>query len=115
MRARRLRRGVSHLVRGLVLVLLLSTGGSAQIPETITYQGRLNGPGGPVSATLAMTFAIYDHKTGTALLWTETHAAVTVDQGQFSVELGSLVPFTPALAFDVPYFLGIAVGADPEM
>src|SRR4030095_11521372 len=114
MRARRLRRGLSHLVRGLVLVLLLSTGGSAQIPETITYQGRLNGPGGPVSATLAMTFAIYDQKTGPALpLWTETYAAVTVDQGQFSVELGSLVPFAPALAFDVPYFLGIPVGAHP--
>ena len=85
MRARRLRLGVSHLVRGFVLVLLLSTGGSAQIPETIAYQGRLNGPGGPVSDTLAMTFAIYDQKMGQAPpLWTELHAAVTVDQGQFS-------------------------------
>src|SRR4030095_7840007 len=105
----------SSLVAGLV-DRLVSTGGSAQIPQTITYQGRLTGPGGPVSATLAMTFAIYDQKTGPAPpLWGELHAAVTVDQGQFTVELGSLVPFTPALAFDVPYFLGITVGADPEM
>ena len=117
MRARRLRRGLSLLVRGFVLVLLLSPEGSAQIPETITYQGHLTGQGGgPVSGTLAMTFAIYTAKTGGSALWTETHPAVPVDNGQFSVELGSVTPFDSVpLTFDVPYFLGTTVGADTEM
>ena len=117
MRARRLRRGLSLIVRGFVLVLLLSAEGSAQIPETITYQGHLTGQGGgPVSGTLAMTFAIYTAKTGGSALWTETHPAVPVDNGQFSVELGSVTPFDSVpLTFDVPYFLGTTVGADTEM
>lgn len=119
MRARRLRVGLSHLVCGCVFVLLLSPEGRAQIPQTIAYQGRLNGPGGPISDTLTMTFTIYDKKTGSVPplvpLWTETYPAVVVDEGHFSVELGSINPLAPALAFDVPYFLGITVGSDPEM
>ena len=114
MRATNLRWTLSHLVRGFVLVLLLSPEGTAQIPQTLTYQGKLNGMGMPVSDTLSMTFAIYDQKMGGSSLWTETHPAVTVDKGQFSVELGSVTPLT-TLAFDVPYFLGIKVGNDMEM
>jgi hypothetical protein len=67
MRARRLRRGLSHLARGFVFVLLLSPTASAQIPQTITYQGHLTEPGGgPVTGTFTMTFNIYDKKTGPA-------------------------------------------------
>ena len=65
-----------------------------------------------------MTFAIYDKKSGPApplvLLWAETHPAVVVDQGQFSVQRGRIDPFAPALACDVPGFLGITVGSDSE-
>lgn len=49
---------------------------------------------------------------GTAL-WSETHPAVTLTNGQFSVELGSITPIN--LDFSAKYYLGIQVGSDSEM
>ncbi len=122
MSARRLRRRWSHLVRGFVLVLLFSTAGGAQIPETITYQGRLTGQGAPAPGTHTMTFKIYDKTSPPnpqfVLLWAEMQSVTVDQQGQFSVELGSVTAFdsvTPPLTFDAPYFLGIEVGTDGEM
>lgn len=89
--------------------------GWAQLPETINYQGRLSHAGGAlVNGTLAMSFAIYNDKNAATPLWTEAYAAVQVTNGQFSVDLGSVTPLT-SLTFDEKYWLGITVGADPEM
>jgi hypothetical protein len=89
--------------------------GWAQLPETINYQGRLSHAGGAlVNGTLAMSFAIYNDKNAATPLWTESYAAVQVTNGQFSVDLGSVTPLT-SLTFDEKYWLGITVGADPEM
>jgi len=89
--------------------------GQAQLPETINYQGRLSHAGGQlVNGTLAMSFAIYNDKNAATPLWTESYAAVQVTNGQFSVDLGSVTPLT-SLTFDEKYWLGITVGADPEM
>jgi len=48
-----------------------------------------------------------------AEVWQEAHS-VTVSQGYFSVELGSVTPLSPAL-FQQALLLGITVGSDPEM
>ena len=61
-----------------------------------------------------MTFKLYDAATGGNLQWSETQASVSVSQGIFDVILGLVTPFPP-LPFDVPYFLSVTVGADPEM
>ena len=91
----------------------------AQIPETITYQGHLNASagGGPVDENVDITVSIYDQRTAQVPpLWTEAHPGVTVSNGFFTIELGSIVPFSSVpLLFDVPYFLGITVGTDAEM
>jgi len=99
----------------LTLILLAAPGVAvAVIPVTINYQGQLNSAGGvPVTATVSITFSLYDVAVGGVPLWTSTRS-VAVSMGLFSEELGSVTPFGP-LAFDVPYWLGVKVGTDAEM
>ncbi|MCP4537574.1 MAG: hypothetical protein GY832_10540 [Chloroflexi bacterium] len=85
---------------------------------TVNYQGRLADSGGsPIDNTnpgLGMIFALYDVESGGSPVWTETHANVPVSQGLFSVRLGSTTALdTSHLTGD--RWLGIQVGADPEM
>lgn len=88
---------------------------TAAPPQTVNYQGSLSSAGNPVNGATSVTFRLYDVSTGGAALWTETQS-VNVVNGLFSVSLGSTTTFASAnLAFDVPYFLGITVGADAEM
>jgi hypothetical protein len=89
---------------------------SAQIPRTVSYQGRLLGAGGaPVpDGDYQLDLAIYDVPSGPdAALWTETHNAVPVAAGYFHVMLGSLT--TLDLPFDAPYWLGISIGGGSEL
>jgi hypothetical protein len=87
----------------------------AGVPETISYQGVLTDVGGaPVpDGPYDLSFNLYDAATDGTLLWSETQNAVSVTSGGFSVLLGSVVALT--LSFDAPYYLGISVGADPEL
>ena len=57
----------------------------------VNYQGRLADiEGNPLDGTYGMTFALYDAPTGGALMWgPESHAAVPVSDGLFSVGLGN--------------------------
>jgi trimeric autotransporter adhesin len=88
-------------------------GAAAQIPDKLNYQGKLtNSSGQPVSATVSMVFQLYDVATGGSALYAEAQT-VAVTNGIFNVAIGSETPLS--LPFDVPYFLGVTVGADPEM
>jgi hypothetical protein len=91
------------------------------VPATLNEQGRLlHLDGSPVTGTAMMTFALYDAADATTALWTETQS-VTLDQGYFNVELGSMTSLssaaalTTALSAGTPLFLGVAVGSDSEM
>jgi len=83
-------------------------------PATLNYQGDLaNASSQPVSnGALTMTFRLYDAATAGNLLYSETQT-VSVASGLFNVRIGAVTPI--ALPFDVPYFLGVTVGADAEM
>jgi hypothetical protein len=119
-RAERLHREEDVAMRAVIvlcvvaLVALAFEAGTAQVPETLNYQGTLlDSAGSPVSdGDYSITFRIYNTDTGGTALWTETQT-VTVTDGIFNVILGSTVPVT--LLFDVPYWLGVSVGADPEL
>ena len=113
------KRTAKVLVGLLVVVLLLtllSSVGYAQIPQKMNYQGYLtNAAGVPINGTLQMVFSIYNVSSGGSPLWTETHS-VTVSQGIYSVILGEgSTPNPINLPFDTTYYLGVQVGADPEM
>lgn len=83
-------------------------------PQTMHFQGYLkDSSNDPVDGNVDIVFALYDVSTGGSALWTETHNAVPVTDGVYSVVLGSSTPID--LAFDTTYYLGVKVGADSEM
>lgn len=101
----------------LIVWLIIPMMSYAQIPRTISYQGYLEDSVGPVDGSVPMTFSLYSVDTGGTPLWTETHGSVAVKQGVYSVVLGSVDEAGNPLnlAFDMQYYLGVAVGADAEM
>lgn len=102
-------------LNGLLAPLAQTTGSSF---TTINYQGRLaDSSGAPIDNTnpgVGMTFALYDVETSGSPLWSETHAAVRVNEGLFSVKLGSVNALSASL-LSGDRWLGIRVGADAEM
>ncbi len=84
------------------------------VPPTVGYQGRLTDASGhPIDATVSVTFAVYGAPTGGTPLWTETQS-VAFANGYFAVQLGATTPLGTTFA-GAPRYLGVAVGADPEM
>ncbi|HEY5375298.1 MAG TPA: hypothetical protein VIK01_16575, partial [Polyangiaceae bacterium] len=70
--------------------------------------------GDPVSSKLKIVFNVYaDAKGGTAL-WTEEQN-ITLDDGYFSAQLGSVTAIPPTLFDGTVRYLGVTVGADAEM
>ncbi len=83
----------------------------ASIPHQISYQGQLTGPSGePLSGFYDFEFGIFDAETGGMQLWDESHAGVNVNDGLFSIMLGSATPID--LSFDGTYWLEIIVGGE---
>ncbi|MFH1892627.1 MAG: hypothetical protein ABIK83_08100 [Candidatus Zixiibacteriota bacterium] len=98
----------------LVWVLLVSLV-NADVPSTMTYQGRLtDNAGNPVTdMPRNVTFKIYDETS--TVRWEESHTITTVD-GLFTVQLGSNgSPLTADVFNYDECWLGITVGADPEI
>lgn len=101
------------VVAALCVANLSATFGQA--PRTISHQGFLTDLGGsPVADdTRPMTFSIYDLASGGTALWSETKSVAT-SGGIYNTELGSLNPINGVL-FNQDLWLGVKVGADPEM
>ena len=100
---------------GLALILLPGLV-YPEIPKQINYQGYLTSAQGvPVNENVQMVFALYDALSGGTKLWEETHN-VNVTRGVYNVILGEGTPSNPVnLPFDIPYYLSVRVGSDPEM
>jgi hypothetical protein len=100
----------------VLLPVLLAGPALAVVPATMSYQGVLMDNGGALvpDGNYSLTFRLYTIASGGVALWTETQNPVAVSRGGFSVILGSVAPLT-GIPFDVPYWLGITVGAGTEM
>lgn len=98
----------------LFSLVLIPVAVQGAIPQSINHQGYLTDAGGlPVNGTVTMTFKIYDADAGGNMLWSQS-LGVPVNKGVYSVNLGG--GGNPInLAFDIPYYLGVQVGVDPEM
>lgn len=102
---------------GIILTLGMLFGvsyASAQsVPKYMSYQGELtDSSNNPVTATVSVEFKLYNALSGGSELWSETQS-VSVTNGFFSVQLGSVTPLT--LDFDQQYFLSLNVASDGEM
>jgi len=87
---------------------------SKSVPGQLSYQGFLVDATDSlaVTATLEMTFRLYDSETKGAELWSEIHPTVEVSNGLFQVLLGSITSF-PANLFDEPsLWLQTEVGSE---
>ena len=85
-----------------------------EIPVTMNYQGYLTDAyNEPLTDYVTVTLSLYETETAEVPVWTETHSDVYVEDGLFSILMGSVTPLD--VDFDTPYFLGVAVGEDAEM
>jgi hypothetical protein len=92
------------LIIGLVSITSLS---SAEIPQVISYQGKVTDSVGTQVAdnTYTMRFRIYDAATAGTVLWDSGNQSVAVAGGVFSVLLGESPQPTLDLPFDADYWL----------
>lgn len=91
-------------------------------PRLIIYQGRLTDAAGtPLpDGAKSVRFIIWNHATNSAPaneIWNSGPLTVTTTTGLFSVMLGASPQpvLAPALLTDTSRWLGISVGADPEI
>ena len=96
---------------GIVLVsifVLTCAHVSAGIPHYMQFQGKATDINDtPLNGPHDLTFRIYDAETEGNLLWSETHSAVPVENGVFSVLLGGVTPLD--LVFDNPYWISTEI------
>ncbi|MBK7142690.1 MAG: hypothetical protein IPH75_11490 [bacterium] len=100
-----------------LFLLVVAQVATADVPRSLSYQGRLTDAGGvPLSGVYNIEFKISDAAVLGALLYASGPQPVTVTNGLFSVNIGA--PPMPALPLnifaDTSRYLGITVGADPE-
>lgn len=108
---------VKVLISGLLFAVFCFYSLSySDVPQMINYQGKITTPQGALIDTIvSMTFAIYTDSTGSDSLWSEVHSAVQVEKGIFSVLLGAVNPLSDTVFTGEVRYLGVKVGADPEM
>lgn len=107
------------LCLSLVIVCLFALSLQAEVPQRTSYQGYLtDNSNNPLNGSYDLTFKIYDDSIGSNILYEETHTGVPVVEGLFSVLIGGLSfvgPYDDYLFAEPDRFLGIQVGADPEL
>lgn len=102
------------LILGVIFLVVLAQFSWADVPETMSYQGRLTNRDGTAVADgdYKLTFRLYDAATGDTALWSEMQG-VEVNSGIFSVILGSITPLsTASLSFATQYWLGIEINGN---
>ncbi|MCK5125245.1 MAG: hypothetical protein KAR42_03225 [candidate division Zixibacteria bacterium] len=100
-----------------IILLFCTTILVAEVPSSITYQGRLTDDTGvPVAdGSYELTFSIYEGKANGTPLWTAPSRNVYVNGGLFTFDLGYSPSFPEGLFEDSVRYLGITVGSDAEI
>lgn len=104
-----------QVVAALVVEALVAGPAFAAVPHRLTEQGRLfDSAGTPLTGTVSVVFTIYDAASGGHALWSEPQS-IPLDDGYFSAEIGVVTPFPAGLWDGSVRYVGVKVGADPEM
>ncbi len=106
---------MKKLLTLIIGLLVLGTFTEAQIAKTITYQGVLkDASGARVTGTVDLDLNIYA-ASGGGSLYADGHAGVSVDNGLFSVVIGTGSGGAISLPFNEAYELGITVDSGTEL
>lgn len=108
-----------------VFIFLAVVPASAAINSQINFQGKITNPDGTniANGSYSIVFSLYNVASAGTATWAETDL-VTVTDGVFQLNLGTTCPFLTASACNSntpidfnnsSIFLGVKVGADPEM
>ena len=85
-------------MRKRIRLLAVSIAALLCVAPVVNHQGFLtDASGAPLNGPASLAFAFFGAASGGAALWTETHPAVPVVDGVYSVELGSVTPFPAGL------------------
>ena len=114
------KRWTNAALRALLLLVLvgLATPAAANTPSTIRISGVLRGAGGEpvVDGGYGITFSLYNKAVDGKVVWKEGPLLVQVSGGVFGHSLGTKVALTAELLVGLqPGWLGVQVGADPEL
>ena len=103
-------------VKLIIVSILLAVSSQAVAPTAINYQGRLTTVGGTSvpDGSYSVVFTIYDAASFGSSKWTETQSVNTTG-GLFAVLLGTVTPITDTVFNGASRYLGVKVGADPEL
>ena len=86
----------------------------AEIPGTISYQGKLTDAEGLlIDGQRDITFTLFTESSGGGSVWTEPHSDVSVTNGLFNVMLGSTNDLTDVFREKDQLFLEISVEGEP--
>lgn len=106
------------IVGTIILGLLSTSVAYGAINPQISFQGKLTNTDGTnvTNGAYSIVFSMYTVASGGSAIWTETQPAVQVTDGIFQVNLGSVTALPGSVDFNSgSVFLGVKVGADPEM
>lgn len=99
----------------VLLALILSTASGVIAQQTISYQGFVTDAAAkPLTGSHTMTISLYDVVSGGTPLYTEIETA-TVNNGIFTVSIGTQNPLRPTLDFNKQYYLGVNVDGGAEL
>ena len=98
------------VVVGMVLPVI------AEVPQQMSYQGRLtNSEGVPIDTVVDLTITIFNDEVGTTALWSEAHSSVAITDGLFNIIIGSTNPLSGSV-FDGPVrWLGVQISGESLM
>jgi len=100
----------------ILALTLLAAPATAQVPQDMTYTGRLvDGVGSPLAGPVDLELRVFDAETSGTQLYSEEHLGVSLDAtGGFSVQLGLGTspsgPFDADLFSEVGRWLEVVVG-----
>ena len=112
------RRALLGFVALLAALIALPAAAIASVPTSTTLEGVLMSSGGAPAADgdYDVTFGLYDAATNGNSVWSEGPVKVTVTSGRFSYALGNSKALDAGTIAAAPsLFLGVKVGADPEL
>ncbi len=104
------------LIAACLALVAFALPAAAATPASMLVAGAMTSTAGgpPADGVYNLTFSLYPDATATKALWSES-AALNVTAGGFSYALGSKTPLDAPVTGSANLWLGVQVGADPEL